>query len=168
MTAKAPVCEVNSFSSGTLYGWGGFTNVNPITHSSYVNPNLKPDDNSKTFGVLHWPRGIDKKEVMKFTDITRKYSIQDGLQNTDGDGNTLVWPNQMEYNKAYLQGSHGYLWNAWSTTEWVEPTSEKKVADELFENMVQILNMYSILRMVQQIMIRMSIMQTIVDGISLC
>ena len=133
LTAEAPVCEVNSFSSGTLYGWGGFTNVNPITHSSYVNPNLKPDDNSKTFGVLHWPRGIDKKEVMKFTDITRKYSNQDGLQNTDGYGNTLVWPNQMEYNKAYLQGSHGYLWNAWSTTEWVQPTSEKKVADDLFK-----------------------------------
>ena len=132
LTAEAPICEVNSFSSGTLYGWGGFTNVNPITHASYVNPNLKPDDTSKTFGVLHWPRGIAKKEVERFTDITRKYSIQDGLQNTDGDGNTLVWPNQMEYNKAYLQGTHGYLWNAWSSDEWVEPTSPSKTADDLF------------------------------------
>jgi len=134
LTATAPICEVNSFSSGTLYGWGGFNNKNPITHDSYVNPALKPDDASKTFGVLHWPRGIEKKEVMKFTDITRKYSIQDGLQNTDGDGNTLVWPNQMEYNKAFLQGTHGYLWNAWPTSTWVEPTSEKEVADKLFAN----------------------------------
>jgi len=123
LAEKAPVCEVNAFSPGTLYGWGGYDANSPITRDSY-----------SKFGILHWPAGIPIEEVKKYTDITREYSIVDELQNTDGDGNTLVWPNQTEYNRAYAQATNGYLWNAWDVTKFNIPTLDQAAANQLYSD----------------------------------
>ena len=124
LSEKAPICEVNAFSKGTLYGWGGFKNTNPITRDNYAMYG------NKTFAVLHWPSNLPESEVKRYTDITRKYSIQDGLQHTDGNGNTLVWPNQTEYDNAYAQATNGYLWNAWSVG--AGPSTTQEQADAYF------------------------------------
>lgn len=131
LAEKAPVCEVNAFSPGTLYGWGGYNSASPITRDSYV----RSED--KTFGILHWPAGIPIEEVKKYTDITREYSILDELQNTDGDGNTLVWPNQTEYNRAYAQATNGYLWNAWDVTKYNDATIKQPAANQLYTDNTQ-------------------------------
>ena len=112
-TGKAPTCEAFSFGEGTLVGWGGFNNVSPITRESYVNGD---GESAKVFAILHWPAGLSKEIVKCYTDTTRQYSIYDELQNIDGDGHVLVWPNQTEYLHAFITGTYGYLWDAYDKT----------------------------------------------------
>jgi hypothetical protein len=113
MAETAPVCKLWAFSHGTLYGWGGYNSTSPITRASYNGLTNGTASNERTFGVLHFPSGLSKEETKKYTDIDRVYSIVDELQTTDGNGKTLIWPNQNEYNRSIAQANTGYTWNDW-------------------------------------------------------
>lgn len=103
---KAPYCERNSFSSGTLQGWGGFNNVHPIQRSCFTNSSSK-------IAILHYPSGLKRSLVSYYTDLTRNYSLADETGATDGNGNLIIWPTQYEWYRAFRQGTTGYIWNDW-------------------------------------------------------
>lgn len=105
---EVPYCEPNSFSSGTLQGWGGFNGKHPITRANYQNAK------TKQFGILHFPSGLPKAKAELFTDINRDYSLADEKGTTDGNGNVLIWPTKVEWDRAYNQANSGYTWFDWN------------------------------------------------------
>lgn len=114
LAVKAPECHVDAFN---LKMYVGENTYDPsaiqdgiITRAAYTN--------SKTSNywmtMLHYPRECTTPEIQRYTDPTRVYSIATGLK--DGKGGTIYFPNQSEYVRAYLQGTYGYVWNAWDPT----------------------------------------------------
>ena len=105
---EAPEAQRWAFNTTMTYGNSGFSPSAAITRKNYVN-------SGKPITVLHFPTSCTPDQVKKYTDPTREYSITDGQGTTDGKGHYLVWPNQSEFIRSYVQGHTGYTWKAWNT-----------------------------------------------------
>lgn len=105
---EAPEAQRWAFNTTMTYGNSGFSPSPAITRKNYVN-------HEKPISVLHFPTTCTAEQIEKYTDPTREYSITDGQGTTDGNGHYLVWPNQSEFIRAYVQGHTGYTWKAWNT-----------------------------------------------------
>lgn len=115
-TDPVPYCEAFSFDSQSLYGWGGYKGGHPITAESYgIDYSATTMDHAKgTFSILHFPNDATEEQIKLYQDITREYSVVDEAGNTDGNGQPLRWPTQVEWNRSYQQANSGYLWNDWA------------------------------------------------------
>lgn len=108
---KAPQAQRWAFDTEITYGNSGFSPSAAITRSNYMK-----SGGDKPIAMLHFPNNCEPDEIKHYTDVTREYSITDGMGNTDGNGNIFQWPNQSEFVRAYEQGHTGYIWNAWDNT----------------------------------------------------
>ncbi len=113
LSIKAPECHVDAFSTGG-YIANNSMNGKPvdgiITRDAYAKDVIA----GTWITMLHYPRESTTPDIQRYTDVTRDYSIATGLR--DGKGATIYFPTQDEFNRAYLQGSTGYVWNAWDPT----------------------------------------------------
>ena len=113
LSIKAPECHVDAFSTGG-YIANNSMNGEPvdgiITRDAYAKDVIA----GTWITMLHYPRESTTPDIQRYTDVTRDYSIATGLR--DGKGATIYFPTQDEFNRAYLQGSTGYVWNAWDPT----------------------------------------------------
>ena len=110
----APECHVDAFS--TIMYMGNNTidtqytnNQGMITRWSYA----QGDADAEYIAFLHYPRECGTPEIQRYTDPTREYSVATTWR--DGKGNVVYFPNQSEFNRAYMQGTTGYLWYAWDS-----------------------------------------------------
>ena len=110
---EAPEAQRWAFNTTMTYGNSGFSPSAAITRKNYVN-------SGKPITVLHFPTSCTPDQVKKYTDPTREYSITDGQGTTDGKGHYLVWPNQSEFIRSYVQGHTGYTWKAWDAARTVQ------------------------------------------------
>ncbi len=104
---EAPEAQRWAFNTTMTYGNSGFSPSPAITRANYVN-------SKKPISLLHFPTTCTAEQVKKYTDPTREYSITDGQGTTDGHGHYLVWPNQSEFIRSYVQGHTGYTWKGWN------------------------------------------------------
>lgn len=109
----APECHVDAFSS-IMYM--GNNTIDPngaasgmITRWSYA----QGDATAEYITFLHYPRECGTPEIQRYTDPTRDYSVATTWR--DGKGNIVYFPNQSELNRAYYQGTTGYVWYAWDS-----------------------------------------------------
>ena len=116
----APECHVDAFS--TIMYMGNNTidtqytnNQGMITRWSYA----QGDADAEYICFLHYPRECGTPEIQRYTDPTREYSVATTWR--DGKGNVVYFPNQSEFNRAYIQGTTGYLWYAWDSERVPEP-----------------------------------------------
>lgn len=108
LATTAPVCEKDAFDSNSYTGNNGFDATNGVNQGAYCR------ENQLTYAVLHYPSELyGKDEELKYTDVTREYTLEDNDHKTDANGNILTWPAQEEWNHAYVTASTGTLWNAW-------------------------------------------------------
>lgn len=124
MATTAPKCELNAFDGATLYGNNSFTNSHPIQKTSYT-------ANSNHYAVLHYPSDASADEAKHYTDVTRKYSIYDETQATDGNGKVLVWPTQVEFNRSIAQANTGYIWDDWTLSPLYSATGGATTTESL-------------------------------------
>lgn len=146
---EVPVCEINSFDSQSLYGYGG-CDFTKATDSYHANRQCYgTEEAGHAFAVLHWTQTYPLEEVKKLTDITRQYLKMDDSGKVDDRGNPLYWPTQSQYNRSYALATNGYLDGAIKATTddniptldsngtdnvySVEPTSTKTTIDPLYE-----------------------------------
>ena len=108
LAKEAPICEKDAFCSNKYYGNNGFKNVTPVCRENYVNGN-------SWIAVLHFPNALNDDAKKKYTDIDRRYFLQDQTGAVDGDGNPIVWPIHSEFMRSWHQALTGYTWNDWST-----------------------------------------------------
>ncbi len=108
LSETAPICEIDAFSSAMYDNNNSYNATTPITADSYQN-----GGGTSSMSVLHFPTKCTETEVKKYTDPDRDYTLADGLATTDANGNLLYWPNQSEFNTAYIQAVTGYTWNSW-------------------------------------------------------
>lgn len=113
LSVKAPECHVDAFSTGAY-------TANNSLEGKPVDGIITRDAYAKTAAagtwvtMLHYPRESTTPDIQRYTDVTRDYSIATGLR--DGKGATIYFPTQNEFNRAYFQGTFGYLWQAWDPT----------------------------------------------------
>lgn len=118
----APQCQRWAFDTNLTFGNNGFTRTDDglITRENfYKGGATDPTDPTKKapkqwIAVLHFPSGCSSKQVKKYTDPTREYSVADGKGTTDGNGHLLMWPKHTEMLMSYAQGHTGYTWKAWN------------------------------------------------------
>lgn len=110
----APECHVDAFS--TIMYLGNNTidtqyinEMGMVTREAYAQSVAK----GEYITFLHYPRGIGTPQIQRYTDPTRQFSVATTLR--DGKGNIIYFPNQSELNRAYIQGTTGYLWFAWDS-----------------------------------------------------
>lgn len=108
LAQEAPICEKDAFCSNKYYGNNGFNNTTPVCRENYVN-------GGSWIAVLHFPNALDSVAKKKYTDIDRRYFLQDQTGAVDGDGNPIVWPIHTEFMRSWHQALTGYTWNDWST-----------------------------------------------------
>ena len=112
LAEEAPVCEFYAFDQKTYVGEDSHDQVHLIKKGNYVNPN-------NGMAMLHFPNTIRKdgtlnqKEMMNYSDMTRKYRLYDETGHYDNVGNILVWPTQAQYNRSFNQALAGVTWWAW-------------------------------------------------------
>lgn len=116
----APECHVDAFSTIMYIGNNTIdtqytANQGMITRWSYA----QGDANAEYITFLHYPRECGTPEIQRYTDPTREYSVATTWR--DGKGNVVYFPNQSEFNRAYIQGTTGYLWFAWDSERVPEP-----------------------------------------------
>ena len=113
LTTTAPECHVDAFSTVMYFG-NNTINAHivdgMITRESYC-VNYK---NGQFITMLHYPRETTTPDIQRYTDPTREYMVATTLR--DDKGNVIYFPNQAELNRAFAQGTNGYLWNAWDPT----------------------------------------------------
>ena len=124
LAQTAPECHVDAFYTvpyvaNDAYDTSDVQKKGIITRSAYRNGMTKDDSGNitqpvKWMAVLHYPRECTTPDIQRYTDVTRDYSVATGMR--DGKGATLYFPNQSEYYRAFLQGTFGYVWDAWDTT----------------------------------------------------
>lgn len=118
----APQCQRWAFYTNLTFGNNGFTRTDDglITRENfYKGGATDPTDPTKKapkqwIAVLHFPSGCSSKQIEKYTDPTREYSVADGKGTTDGNGHLLMWPKHTEMVMSYAQGHTGYTWKAWN------------------------------------------------------
>lgn len=108
LSIEAPECEIDAFSSVMYFNNNSYNPVVPICQDSY-----QKGGGTSAMSVLHFPVECNAAEVRKYTDPTRDYTLGDGLGTTDAKGNLIYWPNQSEFNTAYIQAVCGYTWDSW-------------------------------------------------------
>lgn len=108
LAETAPICEMDAFSSAMYFNNNSYNPTTPITAESY-----QKGGGTSSMSVLHFPTKCNTENVKKYTDPTREYTLADGLAKTDANGNLLYWPNQSEFNTAYIQAVTGYTWKSW-------------------------------------------------------
>ena len=113
LNVKAPECHVDAFSTGA-YTANNSMNGKPVDGIITRDAYQKDVNAGKWVTMLHYPRESTTPDIQRYTDVTRDYSIATGLR--DGKGATIYFPTQNEFNRAYFQGTFGYLWNAWDPT----------------------------------------------------
>lgn len=131
----APQCQRWAFYTNLTFGNNGFTRTDDglITRENfYKGGATDPTDPTKKapkqwIAVLHFPSGCSSKQVKKYTDPTREYSVADGKGTTDGNGHLLMWPKHTEMVMSYAQGHTGYIWKAWT------PKRNEKQGANFFE-----------------------------------
>lgn len=114
LNTVAPQCNVDAFSSKTLCANNSCDN-SQVTATGEVKRDCyqKADEGEPYYtAVLHFPKECTDNEARLYTDITREYSIASEL--TDGNGKTRYLPTMAEWNRAFTQGTTGYLWKAFS------------------------------------------------------
>ena len=112
LNIHAPECHVDAFPSlmcaGNLaYDQAAIDAQGIITRDAYTN-------NSQLYTwvtMLHYPRESTTPDIQRYQDVTRKYSI--ATTDVDGKGATIYYPNLSEMARSYMQGTYGYLWDAW-------------------------------------------------------
>ncbi len=111
LNTTAPECHVDAFNTVMYNGNGGYSSISGdqkiISRENYSN-------NGFWITMLHYPRQTTTPNVQRYTDPTREYSIATGER--DGKGAPIYFPNQSEFIRAYMQGTYGYVWNAWNPT----------------------------------------------------
>ena len=112
LSTTAPECHVDAFS--TIMYLGNNTidtqyiqQQGMVTRQAYAQSVKK----GQYIAFLHYPSETGTPNIQRYTDPTREYSVATTLR--DGKGNVIYFPNQSELNRAYLQGTTGYLWYAW-------------------------------------------------------
>ena len=122
LATTAPECHVDAFSTvayvaNDAYDTSDVRTKGIITREAYRN-GLSIDQNTKEvndyvkwMAFLHYPRECATPDIQRYTDVTREYSVATGMR--DGKGGIIYFPNQSEYYRAFLQGTFGYVWNAW-------------------------------------------------------
>lgn len=131
----APQCQRWAFYTNLTFGNNGFTRTDDglITRENfYKGGATDPTDPTKKapkqwIAVLHFPSGCSSKQIEKYTDPTREYSVADGKGTTDGNGHLLMWPKHTEMVMSYAQGHTGYTWKAWN------PKRNEKQGAHFFE-----------------------------------
>ena len=108
LALNAPICEKDAFCSNKYFGNNGFNNTTPVCRDNYVNGN-------SWIAVLHFPNALNDEAKKKYTDIDRRYFLQDETGAVDGDGNPIAWPVHSEFMRSWHQALTGYTWNDWST-----------------------------------------------------
>jgi hypothetical protein len=112
LATVAPKCGANAFAASMTYGNNGFAGnwVHPIRRENYNN-------NDKWICVLHYPTDCEESQAKNYTDITRKYTLNDEVGDVDGTGKPMVWPRHAEFFRAYNQAVNGVTWGAWQEKE---------------------------------------------------
>ncbi|MDY2806075.1 MAG: hypothetical protein SOU48_06240 [Prevotella sp.] len=103
---KAPVCLVDAFSTVSYVA-----NNSYMTFDGTVNREAYKNTEYAFMTVLHFPSTCTDDEAKLYTDITREYSI--ASDEMDDKGKTVYYPTQAEWNRSFVQGTTGYLWNAY-------------------------------------------------------
>lgn len=103
---KAPVCLVDAFSTVSYVA-----NNSYMTFDGTVNREAYKNKVYAFMTVLHFPSTCTEAEAKLYTDITREYSI--ASDEMDDKGKTVYYPTQAEWNRSFVQGTTGYLWNAY-------------------------------------------------------
>ncbi len=111
LNTKAPECHVDAFNTVMYTGNGGY---NPTAVEKEGIIKREAYYNGRWITMLHYPRQTTTPNVQRYTDPTRDYSIATGER--DGKGAIIYFPNQSEFIRAYMQGTYGYVWNAWNPT----------------------------------------------------
>ena len=131
LTATAPECHVDAFSSvmylgnNTINSQSKVTADGMVTRDAYcVNPN-----NGTFISMLHYPVETTTPDLQRYTDPTREYHVATTLR--DDNGNIIYFPNQSELNRAYWQGTTGYLWNAWNPERVPNGNNENSFVHEM-------------------------------------
>ena len=124
LATDAPECHVDAFYTvpyvaNDAYDTSDVVERGIITRSAYRNGMTKDGDGNitqpvKWMAILHYPRECTTPAIQRYTDVTRDYSVATGMR--DGKGATIYFPNQSEYYRAFLQGTYGYVWDAWDTS----------------------------------------------------
>ncbi|MCR4836564.1 MAG: hypothetical protein K5899_09340 [Bacteroidaceae bacterium] len=114
LNVHAPECHVDAFST-IMYMGNNTIDTNYILEQGMVARQAYAQSVSKGeyISFLHYPRQSTTPDIQRYTDVTREYSVATTLR--DGKGNVIYFPNQSELNRAYLQGTTGYLWYAWDS-----------------------------------------------------
>lgn len=113
LAVEAPECHVDAFSS-IMYLGNNTIDKNGVQGGmidrwAYAQSRAK----GEYISFLHYPRESGTPNIQRYTDPTREYSVATTLR--DGKGNIIYFPNQSELNRAFLQGTTGYLWDAWDS-----------------------------------------------------
>lgn len=112
LAEEAPVCEFYAFDQKTYVGQDSHTQGHLIKKGNYVNLN-------NGMAMLHFPNTVrqdgtlNQKEMLNYSDMTRKYRLYDETGHFDNVGNILVWPTQAQYNRSFNQALAGVTWWAW-------------------------------------------------------
>lgn len=118
LNTTAPECHVDAFSTISYHANNTVDDKRAraegiITREAYNNNDVEGDviKQYKPMAILHYPRETKTPNTQRYTDPSREYSVATGER--DGNGNTLYFPSQSEFEVAFWQGTYGYLWNAW-------------------------------------------------------
>lgn len=116
----APECHVDAFST-IMYLGNNHIDTQYINEMEMVTREAYAQDVAagEYITFLHYPPTIGTPEIQRYTDPTREFSVATTLR--DGKGNIIYFPNQSELNRAYVQGTTGYLWYAWDSERVPEP-----------------------------------------------
>ena len=112
LAKHAPICEFYAFDQKTYVGQDSHKQEHLIRKGNYVNP-------GNGMAMLHFPNtlkddgSLDQKEMLNYSDMTRKYRLYDETGKYDNVGNILVWPTQAQYNRSFNQALAGVTWWAW-------------------------------------------------------
>lgn len=114
----APQCQRWAFDTDLTFGNNGFhrTDDGLITRENFYtsDADIVHKAPKQWIAVLHFPSGCSSKQIEKYTDPTREYSVADGKGTTDGNGHLLMWPKHSEMLLSHTQGHTGYTWKAWN------------------------------------------------------
>lgn len=107
--SSCPEVDDDAFDNTSYTGNGGYSSkLNSATvaeRSMYYNGNYP-------IAILHLPSNLTEAEKLKFTDVTRSYSINDKYL-----GEQKKWPNLQEMTKAYDTACNGTLFNGTTSYE---------------------------------------------------
>ena len=114
LSQHAPECHVDAFST-IMYLGNNTIDTQYIEQQGMVTRQAYAQsvEKGEYISFLHYPRTSGTPDIQRYTDPTREYSVATTLR--DGKGNVIYFPNQSELNRAYLQGTTGYLWYAWDS-----------------------------------------------------